>query len=148
MMGTTWYFVSTSTNHRRDEGSVRTIREAKIIGETPRKWILREAEQIAEEAAGAERGWRPPPAPGEGWYDWTIPKKGGGMREARTCERQKTYTRPFFESLELAQAHLANLEAQAWASKNNYKIARVVETCTDATVMRQIAELVGWKEQK
>lgn len=134
MIGQKWYYVGLSRPAQPMASEVHSVQGATIIGETPRKWILREDSE-----------WRDLP-PGESFDDWSIPKTGSSQRSGRSMTQRKMCPRLFFATKEAAQAEIVRLQEWQWAEGNAYRISREVALCRDAEVLRRVAELVGWKE--
>lgn len=138
MIGQEWFYV-------QQVGEAYEIKAAKIIGETPRKWILREVEEIAREVSYPHDRRN---APGESRYDWSIPKKGDGLREGKGGLRG-TSTRIFTRHSHIAEIMIKERLEAIWAQKNSYQIARLLETVggKDPALLRKVAELIGYKEE-
>lgn len=138
-IGDKWYFVESSPVRCNDPSPKLSIGSAVVIGETPRKWILRESEQCERDATSAHVS-----APGEGWLDWQIFKKGDDAREGRG---PRGSIRMFYATEECANTALANALEARWADANAYKIADMISRRgMSPAVLRQIAALVGYKE--
>lgn len=122
MIGNTWYFISTTHTRGGKAVTSHEIKSAQIIGETPRKWILRESGD---------------------WRDYTIFKTGPDEREGKGERR----TRTFYATETLAQLALAIKQGEAWADKHAYAIGCLVQRMRDPVLLRKIAEMVGYKEE-
>lgn len=90
-------------------------KEDEIVGETPRKWVLRQ-------------------------YNVSIPKRDPRVAEwPATSMRQRCSAHIAFSREEYEAAR----DADAWMSAA-YAIGRAVERCSDADKLRRIAEIVGF----
>lgn len=140
-LGSTWYYVESPPRYSRERATWK-VATATVVGETPRKWILRESHRLT--ASGSARSI--PPAE-MGWGDWTISKKGDHTREG--CGTRGA-TRPFYETEALAQAEVAQHHAQVWAREHAYRIADCVRALApnNAALLRKIGEMVGYKEEE
>jgi hypothetical protein len=69
--------------------------------------------------------------------DLKIPKKGEDIREGGGGPYGKTIVYMTQEAV----------DAAVFRNDHQYKIARAVEACTDVAVLRQVAALVGYKEE-
>lgn len=132
MIGQKWYYVVPI-------GTEYQIESATIEGETPRKWILR------QDDTGEWARKRQPL--GETSSDWTIPKKGENQREGRGG-LGGTSTRIFLASKELARIEVQRRMDERWAASVSYRIARKVQYCRDAGILRKVAEIIGWREDQ
>jgi hypothetical protein len=103
------------------------IQRLRITGETPRKWLA----QTVDQEGGL-------------WGDYSFPKKGGPTREARNARSLTTIAIHETEA-SLMDARAVRLE-QEWVEKHRCGISDVVRLCDDASVLRQVATLVGFKE--
>lgn len=138
-IGDAWYFIERGTRF-----SSSKVATAQIIGETPRKWILRETEEIEREATTYKNH---PAPPGDGWRDWTIPKKGEDEREGRQCSRHAGTT-TFYASEVLAQRAIALRQAQMWAYRHVYHISQQVSRITDPVLLKKVADLIGYNSKE
>lgn len=92
--------------------------EVVITGETKQSWIF-----------------------GEGWNQQKIDKKrdGFGLYRTRPVSTQHPNIRRVFTSRE-------EIDQQRWVERNRYYIGSCVHVCDNHALLRQIADLVGYKE--
>lgn len=139
MIGQRWFYIEAIRPSTPQGGPEYVIKSATINGETPRKWLLR------EDDAGE---WSREKPPGEAFEDWSIPKKGSDVLEGSSTGRRLRYTKTFYASEDLARKGIRRLQEQRWAQAHAYGISKMVGRCDDATILRKVAELVGWKENQ
>ena len=146
MIGQAWFYVEAQRPTPACE-----IKTAKVIGETPRKWILRETSEIERLAAcNADNDYvTRNVAPGDSIYDWSIDKKGEARREGKSLGKRKTHTKIFAERRYVAEAMIKERQEAIWAGVHAYKIAQHVQytVAKDPATLRKVAELIGYKEE-
>lgn len=151
MIGQEWFYVESQRPVSTQATPIFEIKIAKVIGETPRKWILRESEEIERLAAhNANDDYLPRNvAPGDSFHDWNISKKGEARREGKSIGRRTTYTRIFTEHRHIAEIMVKERQEAIWASAHAYRIAQRIQYTLgkDPALLRKVAELIGYKEE-
>jgi hypothetical protein len=138
MIGNKWFYVKSTKRSYNDPEPVLAVDYAIVIAETPRKWILREREEVENDRARVHVT-----APGASFADWQIFKKGESSREGKGW---RGATRVFHTTCEAALGALsAALEAR-WAHKHAHRIASKVQYLRDSALLRQVADLIDYKE--
>ena len=152
MVGQEWFYVESQRPASPGATPAFGIKIAKVIGETPRKWILRESDEIEQLAAcNADNDYvTRNVAPGDSIYDWSIDKKGEARREGKSLGKRKTYTRIFVADRLAAEYMILERREAIWADAHAYRIAQHIQytVAKDPVLLRKVAELIGYKEEE
>jgi hypothetical protein len=151
MIDQEWFYVESRRPTHPQATPTFEIKTAKVIGETPRKWILRESEEIERLAAhNADSDYLPRNvAPGDSVYDWRVDKKGEARREGKSTGKRKTHTKIFTTHRHIAEIMIKERQEAIWAGAHAYKIAQHIQytIAKDPALLRKVAELIGYEEE-
>jgi hypothetical protein len=151
MIDQEWFYVESRCPTHPQATPTFEIKSAKVIGETPRKWILRESDEITRQVAhSVNNGYSSRYIePGESVYDWSVDKKGEARCEGKSTGKRKTHTKIFTTHRHIAEIMIKERQEAIWAGAHAYRIAQYVQytVAKDPALLRKVSELIGYKEE-